>query len=108
MTKYTHQELNCDIAVPAGYYTPTREVRLKYNGQEVLYVLNQSVIDHSCCGVTDFASALVPGYIVKWKAENTPSGNDISLVEPITDLDTRDKIRDIIREKEHVPQVEFW
>jgi hypothetical protein len=108
MTRYTHQELDRDIAAPAGYYTPTKEVRLKLDGREVLYVLSQTVIDSSCCGVADFSSALVPGYIVKWKAEKSPAGNPVSLVEPITDKSTQGRIRKLIQEKENVSQTEFW
>jgi hypothetical protein len=108
MTKYTHLELNKDIPTPSGYYTPQKEVRLKYDGREVLYVLSQAVIESSCCGANDFNSALVPGYIVGWRVEKNKDGNSVSLVEPITDEVTRDAIRKIIKEKEHIAQTEFW
>jgi hypothetical protein len=108
MTKYTHLELNKDVPAPSGYYTPQKEVRLKYDGREILYVLSQAVIESSCCGVGDFNSALVPGYIVNWQAEKSKDGNPISLVEPITDEPTRDAIRKIIKEKEHITRTEFW
>jgi hypothetical protein len=108
MTRYTHLELNHDIEAPAGYYTPRKEVRLKYSGREVLYVLSQTVIDSSCCGTADYNSALVPGYIVKWQSEKNKDGLSVSEVEPITDKKTRTGIRKIIRETEHVTQTEFW
>ncbi|OGO32222.1 MAG: hypothetical protein A2Z29_00330 [Chloroflexi bacterium RBG_16_56_11] len=106
--KYTHLELNRDVPAPAGYYTPTREVRLRYDGRDVLYVVNQTVIDSSCCGVSDFASALVPGFIVKWRSERNKDGNPESVVDPVSDGQDRDKIRKIIRDTEHVRQTEFW
>jgi hypothetical protein len=68
MSKYTHLEINQDVLTPSGHYTPQKEVRLKLDGREVLYILSQAVIDASCCGTGDFNSALVPGYIVKWQA----------------------------------------
>jgi hypothetical protein len=108
MTKYTHQELNRDIPTPSGYYTPQKEVRLKYDGREVLYVLSQAVIDSSCCGTGDFNSALIPGYIIKWRTEKNKDGLTISSVEPITDEKTRDDIRKIIKDTEHITQTEFW
>jgi hypothetical protein len=108
MTKYAHLELNRDVPAPSGYYTPHKEVRLKYDGREVLYVLSQAVIDSSCCGVSDFSSALVPGYIVKWRAETNKEGVPVSEVEPVTDEKARDAIRKYIRETEHVSQTEFW
>ena len=108
MTKYTHLELNKDIPAPSGYYTPSKEVRLKYDGREVLYVLSQAVIDSSCCGVSDFNSALVPGFIVKWRAETNKEGLQVSEVEPIAEEKARDTIRKLIKDAEHVSRTEFW
>ncbi len=108
MTKYTHLELNRDIPAPSGYYTPQKEVRLKYNGREVLYALSQAVIESSCCGASDFNSALVPGYIIKWRVEKNKEGLPVSEVEPVTDEITRDAIRKIIKDTEHITRTEFW
>jgi hypothetical protein len=108
MSKYTHQELNKDIPAPAGYYTPQKEVRLKYNGREVLYVLSDAVIESSCCGKGDFCAALVPGYVKGWRVGKSKDGNPISEVEPINDEPTRDAIRNIIKENESVCRTEFW
>ena len=106
--KYTHQELNKDIPAPSGYYTPSKEVRVKYDGKEVLYILSQAVIESSCCGVGEFNSALVPGFIVKWQAETNKDGRPVSEVESITDEKVRDEIRKIIKDTEHVARTEFW
>ncbi len=106
--RYTHQELDRDIAAPAGHYTPQREVRLPYGGREVLYILSHAVVDASCCGTTDFCSALVPGYILKWRTERNGEGAPVSVVEPVTDRAARDSIRRIIHQTEHITQTEFW
>lgn len=108
MTKYTHLELERDIPAPSGYYTPRKEVRLKYDGREVLYVLSQAVIESSCCGASDFNSALVPGFIVRWRAETNKEGLPVSEVEPIADEKVRDDIRQIIKDNEHISRTEFW
>ncbi len=108
MNQFTHLELNKDIPAPSGYYTPQKEVRLKYDGREVFYVLSQAVIESSCCGASDFNSALVPGYIVKWRAEKNREGLPVSEVEPIADEKTRDDIRKIIKDTEHISRTEFW
>ena len=108
MTEYTHLKLNEDIDAIAGHYTPVKEVRLKYNSREVLYVLSQAVVDSSCCGETDFNQALVPGYIVKWHAGKNKDGLPVTEVEPIHDKQVKARIRKIIRETEHVNQTEFW
>jgi hypothetical protein len=108
MSKYTHLELNKDVPAPSGYYTPQKEVRLKYNGWEVLYTVSQAVIESSCCGASDFASVLVPGYVMGWQVGKNKDGIPVSEVEPIADEDTRDAIRKIIKENEHVSRTEFW
>jgi len=107
VNSYTHLELNQTVEALAGYYTPLKEVRLKYRGREVLYVIGQLVVDASCCGVSDCGYALVPGYITNWQAETNKDGLPVSEVEPITDKETQDDIRKIIQETEHVPQIEF-
>jgi hypothetical protein len=107
MNRYSHLELNKEVPAPSGYYTPCKEVRLKYNGREVLYTVSQAVIESSCCGAGDFRSAQVPGYIVKWRAEKSKDGLPVSLVEPITDKSTRKAIRKIIKSTENVSQTEF-
>ena len=108
MSKYAHLELNRDVPAPAGYYTPQKEVRLNCNGREVLYTVSQAVIESSCCGASDFSSALVPGYITGWRVGKNKDGIPVSEVEPISDDKTRDAIRKIIKETEHVSQTEFW
>ena len=107
-TRYTHLELNRDIEAPAGYYTPQKEVRLKYDGREVLYIVSQAVVDSSCCGEADFNNALVPGYIVRWQVGKNKDGLPVSEVEPVTDKQAQTRIRKIIKETEHVTQTEFW
>ena len=64
MVKYTHLKINQDVAAPAGHYTPEKESKININGREILYILNNAVVDSSCCGNADFAAALVPGYII--------------------------------------------
>ena len=107
-TSYTHLRLNEDVNALAGYYTPQKEIRLPYNGREVLYVISEAVVDSSCCGEADFNAALVPGYIVKWQSEKNEDGLYLSKVEQITDKSVKDSIKKIIRETENVSQVEFW
>ena len=106
--EYTHSKLNEDSYAIAGYYTPEKELRLKYNNREVLYVVGQAVIESSCCGTGGCRYALVPGYIVNWQNRANEAGLPVSDVEPISDKTARDAIRQIISEAESVPQVEFW
>jgi hypothetical protein len=106
--KYTHLQLDQDCTCFAGYYTPQKEVRLKYNNREVLYVLGQAVIESSCCASGCWQYAIVPGYIINWQSEKNEAGLPISEVEPISDEATRGNISRIIKDAEVLSQVDFW
>lgn len=106
--KYTHLKLNEDVICLAGYYTPRKEVRLKYNNREVLYVVGQAVVESSCCGSGSWEYVLVPGYVVNWQNRTSEAGLPISEVEPISDKATQDSIRQTIVGVESISQIEFW
>jgi hypothetical protein len=106
--EYTHLPINEDITCIAGYYTPCKEVRLKYNDREALYVVGQAVIEASCCGVGGWGYVLVPGYIINWQKRTNEAGLPVSDVEPISDKAARDNIRQVIEKAESVSQIEFW
>lgn len=108
MADYTHLPLDEQIDSLAGFYTPLKEVRLKYNGREVLYTVGQAVVDASCCGFTNRAYVLVPGYIVKWQSKTNERGLPVSEVEPVTDEQAQDNIRKLIKEAEQITQIDFW
>jgi hypothetical protein len=108
MIEYTHLPINEDVTCIAGYYTPVKEVRLKYGDREVLYVVGQAVIESSCCGAGSWRYVLVPGYIVNWQKQTTETGLPVSDIEPISGKSERDDIYRIIAEAEQAPQIEFW
>lgn len=108
MSSYTHLELNKDVPTPSGYYSPRKEVRLNYNGREVLYTVNEAVIESSCCGANDYCSITIPGYVVGWKAGKNSQGLPVSLIEPVTNENDRDAIRKIIKNNENIILTEFW
>jgi hypothetical protein len=105
--EYVH-ELNEEKAAICGYYVLEKEVRLKYNNREVLYVVGQGVVEASCCGTGGWLYAIVPGYVVGWQNKTNEHGLLVSEVEPISDGNLREKIRKIIKEKEGITQVQFW
>ena len=108
-TKYTHLELGKDVEIGiAGYYTPQKEVRLKYNGREVLYVIGQAVVESSCCGAGSWTYAIVPGYIVNWQETKNEAGLPVSEVESILDEEARENIRRIIQTTEATSMTGFW
>jgi hypothetical protein len=109
-TKYTHLELGKDvIAGIAGYYTPQQEVRLKYNGREVLYVIGQAVLDAACCSIPgSWTYTIVPGYIINWQNTKNETGLPVSEVEPIPDEEARENLTKIIQNNEGSSPIEFW
>ena len=108
-TKYTHLELDKEVEVGiAGYYTPQKEVRLKDNGREVLYVIGKAVVESSCCGTGSWIYAIVPGYIINWQNTKNEAGLPVSEIEPILDAEARDKIRQIIQTNEAAALIRFW
>jgi len=108
-TKYSHLELGKDVPTGiAGYYTPLREVRLPYNGREVLYVVGKAVLESSCCGTPgNWVYATVPGYVLEWQAE-VENGLPVSRVLPVPGAGEREDIQRIISEGETVDLVMFW
>lgn len=61
--EYIHDKLDEEIDALAGHFVFEKEVRLPYQGKEVLYLVGYAVIDKSCCGPGGCGYALVPGYI---------------------------------------------
>jgi hypothetical protein len=117
-TRYTHQEIGKDVIFGiAGFYTPQQEVRLKYRGREVLYIIGQVVLESSCCGagnesaccsMDNWTYAIVPGYIVNWQSTKNEDGLPVSEIEPVTDGKERKELTEIIQAKEGILPIEFW
>ena len=108
-TKYTHLELGKEVQISiAGSYVPQKEVRLKYDGHEVLYVIGQAAIESSCCGCGDWQYVIVPGFIVNWQNTRNEAGQPVSEVEPILAEEARENIRKMIGAKEAASLVTFW
>ena len=105
---YTHQELDKEVHAMAGFYTPAKEVRLKYTNRDILYIVGEVVIDSSCCGTGSWTYAMVPGYIIDWQNRKNETGLPVSEVEPISDGVAQEDIRQIIKEAESISQIEFW
>lgn len=106
--KYTHQEMDREVCFSAGYYMPRKEVRLKHNNKEVLYIVGDVVVDGSCCGAANWSYVLVPGYIANWHREKNENNLPVTEVEPITGETAKNEIGKIINETESILSVEFW
>lgn len=105
--EYTHLELGTYVEAPSGYYTPTEEGLLTYRGREVLYVVGETKVEASCCGVGSFRYIQVPGYVIAWKARKNQNDLPVSEVEPIRDEDARREIRKTLQEEYSCSMIEF-
>ena len=104
--EYTH-EIGREVRSISGGYELEMEGKLEMDGEEVLYVVGNAVVDSSCCGVGGCRYALVPGYVRQFKTRQDKQDLWISEVEPIIDRATRQEIIQILKEKEMVQQVQF-
>ncbi len=105
--KYTHLEIGEENRSISGYYSVVKEVRLEYQGKQVLYVVGQAVLDTSCCGYSSFTYAIVPGYIIEWQGDKSAQGLPVSEVEPIRDKNVQAAIAAAIRAEEAIHNIQF-
>ena len=107
MAEFIHQQLYQEITAISGEYLLVKEVRLPFQGREILYIVGHALFDSTCCGVSGCAYALVPGFIQEWKAIQNTSGLPVSQVEPVRSIALQADLRKLIAEKEIVHQVQF-
>jgi hypothetical protein len=105
--EFVHHKIDEEVRAIGGQYTLTKEVRLPFGDREVLYITGYAVFDTSCCGSGGCGYAIVPGFIRDWKIKQSPNGQGISRVEPITEPGIRKEIREIIKQREMVQEVRF-
>jgi hypothetical protein len=105
---FCHQKLSEDYGGIAGYYTPVKEVRLQFQGREILYIVGRAVIESSCCGTGNWPYALVPGYVVAWHKGHNQSGLPLTEVELVRDPETKKNILSLIRQREELDCISFW
>jgi len=107
ITEYVHQPLNEEITAIGGHYVVTEEVRLPFEGREILYLKGHALMDTSCCGMRGCAFVHVKGFLIGWKIQKDLEGLEVSRVEPIVDEGMMKRIREQIQEKEIFHQVRF-
>ena len=104
---FVHPELGGEVTAIGGHYVFNREVRLPYNGREIMYLIGYAVVDTSCCGVGGCGYVRVPGFIQQWKYRKTSQDEPVSQVQPLLDPKVQDEVRKLIQQKEMVDQVIF-
>jgi hypothetical protein len=104
---FVHPELNAEITAIGGYYVLTKEIRIPFQGQSLLYFIGHAVIDTSCCGVGGCGYALVPGFILQWKYKKTEGSHFVSRLKPIRDQRIQKDVKRLIEKEEIVHQIHF-
>jgi len=105
--EYVHGELNREVTAIGRHYVLSREVRMPFQGREILYVMGYAVLDTTCCGTGGLAYVHVPGFVLDWQGSKNGDGLAVSLVEPIRDKDMQREIRRLIEKTEVVHQIQF-
>lgn len=105
---YAHPELNCEIRAIGGHYLVTREARLPFQGEDVLYAVGNGIVDRTCCGFGAFCYATVAGYVRQWQYKKDAHNRPVSQVEPVTSAREQAQIEKLIKQHETmVSQVNF-
>jgi hypothetical protein len=104
---YTHPELGREVTAIGGHYVFGKEIRLAYDGREILCFVGYAALDTACCGSGGCAYVYVPGFIEKWKYRMGENNCPVSQVEPIRNPAVQKKVRSLLQDRETVFQVNF-
>ena len=104
---FSHPELNERVTAIGGSYILLKEVRLPFDGEELLYLIGAAIFDTTCCGTGGCAYALVPGFVRQWRYKADANGRPVSQVLPVAGDRLREQIKAVILKKESVHQVDF-
>lgn len=107
LKSYVHHDLNRAVTAIGGHYRFTDEVRLRFEGREILYLKGYALFDTTCCGAGGCGYVLVQGVVEAWKERQDQSGAPVSRVRPVRDPAARQRLRRWILETEMVQQVCF-
>ena len=91
-----------------GSFELHEELRLPVAGREVLVLLGAAHVDTACCGVGGCRYAVVPGWILRYRAGSTAEGVPVSEVDPVVGESARRRVREALTAREHLDQIVFW
>lgn len=105
---YSHPLINNEITAIGGHYVVTKEARLPFQGEEVLYAVGNGIVDRTCCGFGAFCYANVAGYVRQWQYKKGADSRPVSRVEPVTSEREKVQIEKLIKQRETmISQVNF-
>lgn len=108
---YTHSPGE-EVEFLAGSYTIDQEVRLPFNGGEVLYLVGSTSVISSCCGTASpFNFIKVVGAVLAWQDGRDARDRPTSKVEAVRDEPAQAKLRELISSRHpgiDQMHIEFW
>ncbi len=104
---YVHREIRKEVRSISGSLTVLDEIRLDYQGREVLCAVSVGVIDNSCCGAGGCLLIEVPGYVLSWDCRKTEAGQSVSQVVPVEDEGERREITAALNKLYPYAQIRF-
>jgi hypothetical protein len=105
--EFVHLPLNEEVRSVSGGYVLEKEVRLPFEGRELLYIVGTAVVDTACCGTGGIRYALVPGFVEHWQGSINENNRPVSQVLRVEDNAQRAEISRIIRSREPNIDVQF-
>jgi len=96
----------------AGSYHIDQEVRMPFEGGEVLYLVGMTSTITSCCGTASpFSFIKIVGRISSWQDNRDAKGLPVSQIELVRDAALQDRLKDEIQLKHpdiERLRIEFW
>jgi hypothetical protein len=96
MKDYVHTKPGEETPSVIPSYTVREEGRLVLDGRELLYLVGESQIGSACVGAAVLGYIVVPGFVAAWHAAASVDGSPMSRVEPVTDEETRARVRALL------------
>ena len=98
LQQYIHLSEGNDVSLLDRDYQAT-EGRLEYNGREVLYLISETTGFTCCDGIycSRLETVNIIGYITRWKYKTNDRRADVSEIEPIDDMYTKQEVKKILQ-----------
>jgi len=105
--EYVHLPEGSDAHSGHGVKAHWDERTVRHGERDVLYLLTDAVVDTVCCGDRVFHYATVVGYITDRRTGGPDFGQQISLVQPVSDPTAQSEIEALLKKEDADLQVSF-
>jgi hypothetical protein len=105
--EYVHLPEGSDAHSSHGVKAHWDERTARHGERDVLYLLTDAVVDTVCCGDRVFHYATVLGYVNERRSKTTDAGQDVSVIEPVSDPVMQAEIEALLKKDDPDLQVSF-